>query len=199
MTTKQASTREERRLRKALRAILAALGRERQGDHERAWIDAASKAMDIAEGALGPQEPVSPPLTIEFALPDRRICGNGGAHGVRRQIIVTETRQDAAKIATQAHRDARSRLGEEADDLPVWFDGPGRVAIAVHVKRTPEWSTRKLDDDNMQRGCKPLQDSLQDARIVGNDSRCYYDGPVTWETASYGQGRVIFTLTQEED
>lgn len=183
----------------ALRAILAALGRDRQGDHERAWIDAASKAMDIAEGALGPQEPPPPPLTVEFALPDRKLCGNSKTAGIQRGKLVKATREDAVKVATQAHRDALAALGEEPDELPIWFAGPGRVAIRVHVKRTPEWSSRKLDDDNMQRGCKPLQDSLQDARIVGNDSRCYYDGPVTWETASYGQGRVIFTLTQEED
>lgn len=203
MTTKAArkseAEKEVARLRKALRAILAALGKERQGDHERAWIAAADRAMHIAEDALGPQVPPPPPLTIEYPLPDRKLCGNGKAAGIQRGKLVQEARANAEIVSTASHRAARDRLGLSPDLSEPWFAPGKRVAVRVHVRRDPLWSTRALDDDNMQRGLKPTIDSLQDSLIVANDRQCFFDGPVTWATGPPYIGGVILTLRQVED
>lgn len=191
---------EVARLRRAIRAALSALGRDREGDAEEHWINAADRAMTILEDALGPAPAPAPALTITYPLPDRRLCGNGKASGIQRGKLVQEAREDAEKVGTAAHRRALYLLPGSPDPVKPWFDPEGgRVAVKVHVVRDPLWSARALDDDNMQRGLKPTIDALQDSLIVANDRQCYYDGPVIWETGQPYGGRVVLTLTQGDE
>lgn len=133
-----------------------------------------------------------PPLAVVVGLPDRALCGNGRAHGIGRATLIAEQREAARLAATEAHRAA---LGvPSAAYLTAPLFPSGRVAIKVHVSRDPLWSPRKLDDDNLQRGLKAVQDALQDALIVADDRQCYYDGPATWERGREWAGWVRLTL-----
>lgn len=133
-----------------------------------------------------------PPLSITVALPERALCGNGRAHGIGRARMIAEQREAARTIAAAAHRSAIGVFSNAEIRAPLFPSG--RVAVKVHVSRDPLWSPRKLDDDNLQRGLKAVQDALQDALIVADDRQCYYDGPATWERGRPMAGWVRLTL-----
>jgi Holliday junction resolvase RusA-like endonuclease len=100
-----------------------------------------------------------------FVLPDRALCGNGRANPYARTRLVKAAR-DAAKLALANYAGPR------------FFTG--RVAVQIQVERNPHWSARRLDDDNLIRGCKPLFDALADVGVVSNDRQLFVAGKVEW-------------------
>lgn len=152
-------------------------------------------------------------LTVTLALPDRRLCGNGYAGKYQRSRLVKDAREAAANARREAlldalgcarlHRDplARTMLVEvyerQLTDGWRYFPRGVRVRATAHVRRAPEWSARKLDDDNFWRGMKHARDGLQDAGIVINDGQIVL-GDVTWETAPPFRGEVVLTLIEED-
>lgn len=170
---------------------------------------ALTKILRIAESARGPawqaiadiarKGLIASGRRIEFAvaLPPRELCGNGRAGKFERTELVAMVREATALIAAQAHRAA---LGVTSDaEIKAPYFPSGRVAVRVRVRRDPLWSRTKLDDDNVQRGLKPVLDALQDARIVANDRQCFYDGKIAWDVASPLRGEVVLTLIADTE
>lgn len=145
--------------------------------------------IELAErrGADYLQRP--PALTINLALPDRGLCGNGRAAKQGRSALVAAARKAAMLEGTRAHRIA---IGGADIVYPLFPHH--KVAIVVTVKRDPLWSRTKLDDDNLQRGLKAAIDGLQDAFIVATDRQFFFEGPVRWEKGQPLRGGVTLQL-----
>lgn len=141
-------------------------------------------------------------LCVTLPLPPRALCGNGAPPASRggkigRSDLVRATRKATAWTAREAMIaagwcDDTFRVG-----LPPAYFSTGRVRVDVLVRRDPLWSARRLDDDNLIRGCKPILDGLAEARVVSND-RQFRFGTVTWERAKPLRGEMVVTLTAEE-
>jgi Holliday junction resolvase RusA-like endonuclease len=129
-------------------------------------------------------------LVIEVDLPPRELCGNGRAHGFGRSLLVADQRKAATLAAYKA-------LAASAETLKRPFFRRGvRVAVRVTVRRPGFWSSRKLDDPNLQHGLKGAIDGLARAGVWYDDSQHYFDGPIRWEAARVGEHGVTLELVE---
>lgn len=175
----------------AVRALLGRIARHAERGNTNSVAYLTAEAIRILD-----EPPKS--LTVVVALPDRALCGNGRAHGFERSELVKEARAAALVAGAAAHREAVGVLSDaELADREPYF-GSGRVAVRVHAKRDPLWSARALDDDNMQRGLKPVWDAFASAKIVANDRQFYYDGEVEWSLGEPYRGDVTLTLVADD-
>lgn len=140
-------------------------------------------------------EPLQRVLAVSLPLPDRALCGNGKASGFALTRLRKQQRQDAALCAYAALAEMTAGRGPLFALTAPAFPS-GRVLVSVLVLRSPDWSARRLDDDNLWRGLKSAIDGLADAGVVAND-RQFRMGPITWQRVAPGTGGIILTLTQE--
>jgi Holliday junction resolvase RusA-like endonuclease len=151
--------------------------------------DQATLSGDPADAGDTPRT-----LTIEVGLPPRELCGNGklptsrGAH-IGRNRTIAAWREEARLAVFQALADYPETLKAP------YFPARVRVRVSAHVRRSPYWSKRRLDDDNFWRGMKAALDSLADAGAIWNDSQVTLDA-VTWEQARPGEHGVTLELTE---
>ena len=135
-------------------------------------------------------------LAVELPLPARELCGNGYLPKFRGPRIVREHRE-AARLAGLAALRSVGFVREDGGPRAAWYFPSGRVRVEVTVRRAPWWSARRLDDDNLWRGCKPFLDGLQDVAVVADDRQFFLAGPVRWERPDTGAGGVTLTLRGE--
>lgn len=129
-------------------------------------------------------------LTIDLALPDRALCGNGTARKFERSALVADQRRGAALCGYQALAALRGTLRGPL------FPAGVRVRVDVAVRRTRLWAARRMDDDNLIRGLKASMDGLTDAGVWHDDRQVRW-GDIAWELAAPGEHGITLNITEE--
>lgn len=149
------------------------------------------------------------PLVVRVSLPDRGMCGNGGAtkheltelRGIARTEAFHATWQSLCSYYGQPddeydqHAVGKAQAAREVGGL--WQ--VGRVGVGVVARWHAFWAAKPLDDDNMWRGLKSTLDGIAQGGAVRNDRQFYMNGAIDWQPAdTIGDTGVTLTIAPRE-